>query len=68
MNTDEMFKRWNTQARDVLVGRTITKVMYMNDKWAKDLGFDEYMGRPLMLQMFYHCCGEPKLNDPGIPH
>jgi hypothetical protein len=43
MNKEQMFKQWNSQARDVLVGRTITKVMYMNDTWAEQLGFDAYM-------------------------
>lgn len=65
MNTDEMFKRWNSQARDVLVGRTITKVMYMNDTWAKQLGFDEYMGRPLMMQLDNGTVIIPMRDDEG---
>lgn len=65
MNNQEMHKRWNTQAREVLMGRTIIKVMYMNDKWASDLGFDEHMGRPLMLQLDNGTIIIPMRDDEG---
>lgn len=65
MNKEQMFKRWNTQAREVLIGRTITKVMYMNDTWAEQLGFDEYMGRPLMMQLDNGTVIIPMRDDEG---
>jgi len=51
MDRKEMYKRWNTEARSVLVGRTIAKVQYMDDSWADQLGFDDYMARPVMIQL-----------------
>lgn len=51
VNKEQMYKRWNHEARQVLVGRTIKKVMYMNDTWAHALGFEDYMARPLMMEL-----------------
>lgn len=51
MDRKEMYKRWNTEARSVLVGRTIAKVQYMDDAWADQLGFEDYMARPVMIQL-----------------
>lgn len=51
MDRKEMYKRWNNEARSVLVGRTIAKVQYMDDAWADQLGFTDYMARPVMIQL-----------------
>lgn len=61
-DTDTLTARWDKIAADLLVGRTITAVNYMNAKEASNMGF---YSRPVVFQLDNGTLVCPQSDDEG---
>ena len=55
-------KYWNKEAKDLLVGRTIKKAVYMDAENAETLGFNQ---RPVVLVLDNGLMIYPSMDDEG---
>ncbi len=62
MTTEDKTSRWNALATELLKGRTITDVFYMNATEAEELGWDS---RALVIQFDDGSQLIPQMDDEG---